>query len=146
MWVPILLIGLLPAEQTTTQSSSTVEKSKNEENHQGKRNVFKVVLTVTVVLLLVFFICLICYIKNKYKQFKWNVFHREGKNETQEVPPLEGSTIYANVMQLQNRGSDVQQSKSGNEIVYATVQHQKDSRAGHSINNQDKTTYAYIRF
>ncbi|XP_069798680.1 uncharacterized protein [Narcine bancroftii] len=128
----------------TTASTSTVNSEHHKiSSNSSLRSKEIIVLSATGVLLTVLIIFLLFWIKCTNRESKNKRVDSRGNNETQDSELHEDSIIYAD---LQYPKTPAQLGNDQNEIVYSAVQFQSTSRAGHSVNREDNTTYANVKY
>ncbi|XP_051891039.1 uncharacterized protein LOC127581021 [Pristis pectinata] len=142
--------------ETSTTQSITMKQSVNKErrsNYSSKQATQSVsseslidiiVLSTAGVLLIAIFASLLWHLK--CRESKWETSPRRGDKKIQELAALEGSTVHATTLKLQNNKAAFQLPNNENGIVYAAMQFQRKSSAGHSVTDEATVTYADVKF
>nr|ABC86796.1 modular domain immune-type receptor 2 [Raja eglanteria] len=155
---------------STTETMRTVSSASNIPSHNQGNNdssdftprtlILVIVLSVSGVLLVVAFACLLLYLRNRHRESKCNTHHRARANGTREIPTREESAARVNLQYSRDDEAADRMANNDSGIMYAAVQFQRRSRMGQSVTNKDQVipqgkhavtsedndTYARVKF
>ncbi|XP_078277141.1 uncharacterized protein LOC144605584 isoform X2 [Rhinoraja longicauda] len=151
--------------ETVTSASSAISNIRTSHSDgktsrsDSSRSTYIIVLSVTGVLLVVIFACLLLYVRNRHRESKSNTHHRGKANGTQEIPALEKNAAHANLQYSRDDEAAAQLADNDGGIMYAAVKFQRRSRMGqsvtnkgnvisqgkHSVTSEDNVTYANVK-
>ncbi|XP_059806123.1 uncharacterized protein LOC132381031 isoform X2 [Hypanus sabinus] len=117
------------SENTVTETMTT---AKGEQSSSNKMLIYIIVPSVIGILLILFVVCLLCYLKRKNREMKPKTSPRKGNNGTQEMATLENNIVYSDLHHVRKKQGTAQMVKEGTRIVYAEMKPKTSHRKGNN--------------